>query len=99
MRLSVQPPVYPATMPMTVPIATVMRVALVAMTREIRRPKSSWAPISRPVPHSTPRGWAQLMPPIAPSGLPPRSLISSEWSEYGLMPKMPATIGPKMAVR
>ena len=67
-------------MPMTVPSATVISVALVAMTSEMRRPKSSWAKISLPVPHSIPSGCAQLIPPHAPMGLPPRSLISAECS-------------------
>jgi hypothetical protein len=56
--------------PITVPSRTVMNVALVAMTREIRSPKRSWAKMSAPGPHSTPRMCLALIPPFSPKRLP-----------------------------
>ena len=54
--------------------------------------------MSRPVPHSTPKGWAALIPPNSPIGFPPRSLIAFGSSLYGLIPNCPAMNGPKMAM-
>ena len=76
----------PAMIPMTVPRITVTNVALVAMMSEIRRPNSNWGKMSRPVPHSTPRMWVELMPPNSPNGLPPRSLIAFLSNAYGSIP-------------
>src|SRR6266545_541915 len=87
-------------MPTTVPMMTVISVALVAMIREMRRPYRSWAKMSRPVPHSTPSGCdGQLIPPLGRFGFPPSSLIADASSLYGLMPTAPAITGPKMAAR
>ena len=63
-------------MPISTPMVTVISVAVVEMMSEIRRPNSSWAKMSRPVPHSTPSGCAALIPPKAPYGFPAKSLIA-----------------------
>ena len=80
-------------------MTTVMMVALVAMRSEIRRPKSNWAKMSRPVPHSTPSGCSRLMPPQGPTGPPPMSLIAGLSNEYGSTPMTAQMTGARIAMR
>ena len=65
---STTPPVKPAMMPRTVPIATVMSAADRAMVSDSVAPYMSLESTSRPRPGSTPSGWRRLMPPPKPLG-------------------------------
>lgn len=68
--LSTQPPANPATSPIVTPISTDNSVEPAAMSSENCDPTSTRESRSRPLPGSTPSGWAQLTPPNAPTGRP-----------------------------
>ncbi len=63
---SVRPRAKPAMMPRMTPTTSEKTVARIATVSEVVSPVRMRAKMSRPVPGSTPSGWAQLMPPPKP---------------------------------
>ena len=70
---SVFPPKKPEIKPTVIPIIVAKRVALNAIVREVRAPKTNRRNTSRPVLGSTPNQCIPDTPPNLPSGFVPKS--------------------------